>query len=327
MRPLNPYKKGQKLDIRKHKACPPFGEHYPNYPGIRDFATERDLRTKTLVELCLEHPPMEGETAWSDPPHSLHIIDEIRVGNDGGAQLIVCRLDNEPDEYVAKIYDPLYYGFSDRLWPENPRDIADEADKDYCREVAAYLEMNDQFGGKEIPKYYGSWTFQMPLCQKKRDIRLILMERIKGGTMSELDPRAYPEKVRLAVLAQILEAFGRITFAGVRHGDLAQRNIMLCDGEAAKTVDRVVLIDFNFAVVSRLDDFEILYGDRPEDPDRPDNPINQWWGCGSFYYLFGDWSPESWKLHYRPLREWLYEQWGKSEEFTPHKEPLDWTDY
>lgn len=274
---------------------------------------------------------MEGETEWDDPPRSLHIVDEIRVREDGGAQLVVCRLDHDPHEYAAKIYDPLYYGFSDRLWPEKPRDIADEADKDYCREVAAYLEINDQFGGKEIPTYYGSWTCQMPVDlpegRKPRPVRLILMERIKGGTMSEMDPGVYPEDVRLGVLAQMLEAYSRITFAGVRHGDVAQRNVMVCDGEAAKTIDRVVLIDFNYAVVSRLDNFELLYGERPLGADKPANPIDQWWATGGLYSKFGDWFPARWKSQRRPLREWLYERWGKSQEFSPHKEPLDWTDY
>lgn len=330
LRPPNPYTKGQKLEIRPHKASPPFGEDYADYPGLRDGASERDLRTKTLVELCLEHPPMEGETAWDSPPRILHVVDEIRVRDDGGAQLLVCRLDNEEKDYAAKIYDPLYYGFNDRLWPENPRDVADEADKDYCREVAAYLELDDKCGGKQIPKYNGSWTFQIPLdlpdTRKKRDVRLILMEHIKGDTMSEVDPLLYSEEVRLGVMAEVLEAYSHITFAGVSHGDIAQRNVMICRGEAAETIVRVVLIDFNYAVVSRLDNFELLYSRRPKGGDRPDNPINQWWGTGGLYSKFGDWFPASWKSQRRPLREWLYERWGRSEEFSPCKQPLDWTD-
>ncbi|KAJ4420823.1 hypothetical protein N0V82_004118 [Gnomoniopsis sp. IMI 355080] len=330
LRPPNPYIKGHQFEIRPHKAPPPFGEDYADYPGLRDGASERDLRTKTLVELCLEHPPMAGETSWDDPPRTLHVIDGIRVRDDGGAQLLVCRLDDEEEEYAAKIYDPLYYGFNDRLWPENPRDVADEADKDYCREVAAYLELDDKCGGKQIPKYYGSWTFQIPLdlpdARQMRDVRLILMEHIKGDTMSEVDPLLYPEEVRLSVMAQMLEAYSQITFAGVSHGDIAQRNVMLCRGEVAKTIERVVLIDFNYAVVSRLDNFELLYSHRPKGGDKPDNPISQWWGAGGLYSKFGDWFPARWKSQRRPLREWLYERWGRSEEFLPYKQPLDWTD-
>lgn len=330
LRPPNPYVKGRDLKIWAHKASPPFGDDYADYPGVRNYASERELRTKTLVELCSEHPPMDGETAWENPPRTLHIVGEIRVRDDGGAQVVICRLDDEDLEYAGKIYDPLYYGFSDRIWPENPRDVADEADKDYCREVAAYLEINDQFGGKEIPKYYGSWTCQMPLdlpdARKVREVRLILMEHIKGDTMSEIDPRVHPEESRLGAMAQVLEAYSRITFAGVSHGDIAQRNVMVCRGGADNTIDRVVLIDFNYAVVTRLDNFELLYGSRPKGAEKPENPINQWWGTGGLYSKFGDWFPASWNKQRKPLREWLFERWGKSEEFLPPNDPLDWTD-
>lgn len=330
LRPPNPYVRGRDLKIWAHKASPPFGDDYPDYPGVRNYISERELRTKTLVELCLEHPPMDGETAWEMPPRSLYIVDEIRVRDDGGAQLVICRLDDEDHEYAAKIYDPLYYGFSDRIWPENPRDVADEADKDYCREVAAYLEINDRFGGKTIPKYYGSWTFQMPLdlphAREVRDVRLILMEHIKGDTMSEMEPLVYPEEFRLGAMAQVLEAYSRITFAGVSHGDIAQRNVMVCRGGADNVIHKIVLIDFNYAVVTRLDNFELLYGSRPKGSEKPENPINQWWGTGGLYSKFGDWFPASWNKQRRPLRQWLFERWAKSQEFLPPNEPLDWKD-
>lgn len=328
-RPPNPYKKGQKLMIQKHKACAPFGHDYADYPGLREVVNERDLRTKTLVEICLEHPPMDGETAVDDPPLSLHIIDEIRVKEDGGAQLVVCRLDDELDDYVAKIFDPLYYGFSDRMWSDTPRDVTNEADRDYCREVAAYLELDERFGGRETPKYYGSWTFSLPIDlpdgRKTRNIRLILMERIKGDTMSEMDPPPYTEDVRLEALAQTLEAFNRIHAAGVIHRDVAQRNVMICNGTEAGTFSRVVIIDFNFAVVIRLAKWERSSKRQGHGlPEKPRNPIDDWWDCGGLYSDFAEWLPASWDQMYKPMREWLYARWGKSSEFRPHKEPLIW---
>lgn len=338
LRPVNPYTRGAMFEIRRHKASPPFGDRYPNYPGVRDIAGERDLRTKTRVEICLEHPPMKGETAWDEPPRNLHIVDEIRVSDESGAQILVGRLDSEPDEYLVKIYDPLYYGFSDTMWRDDPRDVADEADKDYCREVAAYLELDDQFGGKEIPKFHGSWTLQTPLYlpdgQKMRDVRLILMERIQGRTMSDIDPSTYPPQVRLGALKQLLEMVSYITFAGVSHGDFAQRNIVICDGETPNTIGRIVLIDFNFAVVTRLDDFELQFGSleeiygpgRTRRYDKPNNPLEDWWGADGIYMTFGDWLPESWDQMRRPVEEWLREQWEDSDEFCPYKKPLEWTE-
>lgn len=330
LRPRNPYSKGMELILRRHTANPPYGQGYADYPGLREYADERDLRTKTLVELCLEHSPMEGKTAWDDPPRSLRIVDVIRAKDDGGAQLVICQLDDAPEEYVAKIYDPLYYGFSDRMWSDQPRDVTDEADKDYCREVAAYLELDEKFGGKETPRYFGSWTFQLPLDlpdgQRLRDIRMILMERIKGHTMLDIQPAHFPEAVRLETLAKIMEALRRISFAGVRHRDISQRNIMLCDDESTRTIDRIVIIDFNYALVERLDNFIQRYGTRPDKGDKPENPVQTWWDGGFLYGGFGAWFPVGWEYRLKPLQEWLHGRWGKSPDFKPPKEPLQWDD-
>lgn len=313
--------------VQRHTPAPPFGPDYPDYPGIRQPVHDKDLRTLTQVELCLQNPPMEGETA-AGPPRVLHITGKIRVKDDGGAQLVICRLDDEPDEYVAKIYDPLYYGFSDRMWSDQPRDVADEADKDYCREAAAYAELDAQFGGEEIPKYHGSWTFEMPIDlptgSTVRNVRMILMERVPGRTMIDVKPDLYPESVRLDALARILEALQKIVFAGVRHGDFSQRNIMLCDGDSADTIGRIAIIDFNFATVTRLDDFEERWGE-PRGPkeEKPRNPIEQWWD-GGLYGGFGEWLPASWEQRVRPLQEWIYQRWGKSEDFLAPKKDLKW---
>ncbi|KAH9987337.1 hypothetical protein F4779DRAFT_285812 [Xylariaceae sp. FL0662B] len=324
LRPRNPYKRGQSFMIRKHIASPPFGERYPYYAGLREHASERELRTKTLVELCLEHPPMKGQIVCEDAPRRLHIVEGIRVKDDGGAQLVTCRLADRPDEYVAKIYDPLYYGFHDRMWSDQPRDVTWEADHDYCREAAAYLELDGTFGGKETPKYHGSWTFQMPLDlpdgAKTRDVRMILIERTEGRSMLDVRPDPFPDAVRLETVARIMEAFSRITYAGVRHGDISQRNIMLCDGDAPNTIGRVVIIDFNFAVVERLDDFELEFGTRLEKADKPQNPADDCWDGGFLYGGFGEWFPRSWEYRPRPLQDWLNERWGKSQDFTAPKE-------
>lgn len=248
--------------------------------------------------------------------------------DDGGAQLVTCSLDDGSEEYVAKIYDPLYYGSSDRMWSNQPRDVTDEADKDYCREVAAYLKLDETFGGKQIPKYHGSWTFQMPRDLpdggRTRDVRMILIERIKGRTMSNVKPDPFPNAARLEALAQLMEAIHRIAFVGLCHGDISQRNIMLCDDEPARTIDRLVIIDFNFAAVFRLDDTEQRYGIHFSRGDKPQNPINSWWDGGFLYGGLGQWFLTSWEYRLRPLQEWLYERWSKSQEFQPAKELLDW---
>lgn len=280
----------------------------------------------TQVELCLQNPPMEGETA-ADSLRILHITGKIRIKDNGGAQLVICRLDDKPDEYVAKIYDPLYYSFSGRIWSDQSRDVADEADKDYCREAAAYLELDGQFGGKETPRYHGSWTLEMlldlPTGSTVRNVRAILMERVPGRTMLHVKPDPYPESARLDTLARVLEALEKMAFAGVRHGDFSQRNIILCDGDSADTIGRIVIIDFNFATVTRLDNWEEKYGERLPKGEKPRNPLNQWWD-GGLYGGFGEWLPASWEQRLRPMQEWLYQRWSKSEEFLAPEGNLTW---
>lgn len=328
LRPVNPYKKGQVLEIKKHTSCPPFGGDYPHYEGIRERASERELRGKTLVELCLDRPPVGGETASDEKAQTLEIVDGIRVREDGGAQIVVCRFSGEPQEVLAKIYDPLYYGFAHRMWSDQPRDVTYEADMDYSREVAAFSELDNQLGGTDIPKYHGSWTFQLPLDlpsgQKTRDVRLVLMEHIKGTPMTDLKPESYPESTRMDLVTRMVETVARIDFAGVSHGDVSQRNVMVCLTEA-DTIERVALIDFNYAVVDRLNDFEEQFPDlerRPK-PDKIPNPIDRWWG-GGLYSVAGEWLPESWEFRWRALQDWLYERYGKSEEYATPRRTLDW---
>lgn len=328
LRPENPYKKGRILEVRKHKACPPFGADYPHYEGVRECASERELRGKTLVELCLDRPPIGGEIIGDEKPQTLEITDEIRVKEDGGAQVVVCRLSGEQQEVLAKIYDPLYYGFADRMWSDQPRDVTYEADKDYSREVAAYSELNDQLGGSDIPKYHGSWTFQMTLDlpdgRKTRDVRVVLMEHIKGTVMTDLKPESFPEATRMELVARWVEAVSRVHFSGVRHGDISQRNVMVCLTKP-DIVGRVAMIDFNFAVVSRLDNLGDLSSDSESDPepDKPPNPIDRWWG-GALYSVAGEWLPKSWEFRLRALQEWLYERYGKSKEYAPPWRELNW---
>lgn len=328
LRPENPYKKGRILEIQKHTACAPFGGSYPDYEGVRQRARERELRGKTLVELCLDRPPIGGETATNEKAQTLEIMDEIRVKEDGGAQVVVCRFSGLRQAVVAKIYDPLYYGFADRWLSSQPRDVTYEADKDYALEVAAYSELNDQFGGTDIPEYHGSWIFQMPLDlpdgRKMRDVRLVLMEHIKGTVMTDLKPELFSEPTRMDLVARWIEVVERLLFAGVWHGDVSQRNVMVCLAEP-DVVERVVMIDFNYAGVTRLEFVLKGFSDLPPEPkpEKPYNPIDRWWG-GGLYGKAGEWFPESWECRLRALQEWLYERYYKSEEYEPPWKKLDW---
>lgn len=329
LRPTNPYKKGKILEIRKHTACPPFGADYPYYDGVPEYTPERHLRGTTLVELCLDHPAPKGEAATDQERQTLEILKEIRAGNKSGAQIVVCRFSSCQEEVVAKIYDPLYYGFAHRMWSDRPRDVTYEAHMDYCREVAAYSELDGTLGGKEVPKYYGSWTFQLPLelpgrKPAVRDIQLVLMEYIRGTQMTYLSPESVPESVGMEIVTRLVEAKSKILFAGVRHGDISQRNIMVCLAEP-DTVERVALVDFNYAVVSRLDNHDQMFPGmiRRRKWNKLPNPIDSWWG-GALYGVAGEWLPKSWEMRLRACQEWLYERYGSSEDYEPPRRSLTW---
>lgn len=329
LRPTNPYKKGQILEIRKHKACPPFGSEYPDYEGVPEESSERHLRGTTLVELCLDRPAPKGETVTNEEPQTLKIVKEIRSGDDSGAQIVVCRFSGSQDEMIAKIYDPLYYGFAHRMWSDQPRDVVYEAHMDYCREVAAYSELDGPLSGKQIPKYYGSWTIQLPLElpgreSTLRDIPLVLMEYIRGTQMTYLSPEAVPESVGMEIVTRIVENWSNISFAGVKHGDVSQRNIMVCLSEP-DIVERVAFVDFNHAVVSRLDNWERVFSgiNHGPKPTRPPNPVDSWWG-GMLYGVAGEWLPKSWEMRLRACQEWLYERYGNSEDYEPPRMDLHW---
>lgn len=329
LRPTNPYKKGQIFEMRKHIACPPFGSEYPHYEGVPEESSERYLRSTTLVELCLDRPAPRGETVTNGEPQTLEIVKEIRSGYDSGAQIVVCRFSGSQDEVVAKIYDPLYYGFAHRMWSDQPRDVVYEAHMDYCREVAAYSELDDTLGGKEIPKYHGPWTIQLPLElpdreSTLRDVPLVLMEYIRGTQMTYLSPESVPESVRMEIVTRLVETRSKIHFAGVRHRDVSQRNIMVCLVEP-DVVERVAFVDFNFAVVDRLDNFEEQFRgmERDPKPNKPPNPIDAWWG-GALYGVAGEWLPKSWEMRLRACQEWLYKRYGSSEDYERPQRRLRW---
>lgn len=326
LRPENPYTKGRSLKLYRHKACAPFGQDYTFYDDLRDRVLEEELRQKTLVELCLENPPMEGQTVYEDS-QNLEIVEELRVKSDGGAQLVVCHLDDDDQDYIAKIYDPMYYGFSNTTWADLPRDVTFQSDMDYCREVAAYEEMDEWVGGTYIPKFFGSWTFQisldLPTGRRTRDVRMILIERISGKSMLESKPDTIAEPERLETLARMSELISKISFIGVHHHDISQRNIMICEGENVEKVGRIVLIDFNMSTVERLNNFEEEYGPRGPGPDKPPSPLDWWWS-GGWYGGFWEWLPRRWEQRLRPLQEWMYNRWNDSDYFAPPIRGLEW---
>lgn len=344
-RPSLPYKPGFAAQIEPHEAPPPFGDECLYDPWPRRDLSDIDFDTVTQSALVVSHPPLETTpvttTASStgtpevdqDQTAQMIVTSPIRVGCESGAQIVICTVSQagkQPFQAVAKIFDALYYCCRRGA---GPRDVTAEADKDYATEAAAYKRLADAGEtGVSAPKYYGSWTLELPITRRGvwqlRPVRLLLIEHLEGmdlkalriqNSMHEDGPDAYhlPEEYRLEVLAQALEGYVRMLHWGVDQRDLAPRNVMLVT-DATRTVEastgmnvpRVVIIDYNVAIVHS----RTIKGKHPhENLARPINPMEYFW-----LSLSGDdfegWVPREWRDSHRLLQEWLTRRFGTEDQ-------------
>ncbi|KAF3007605.1 hypothetical protein E8E13_007880 [Curvularia kusanoi] len=156
------------------------------------------------------------------------------------------------DILVAKIYDPVYY---------NPKEHADaiwSADKSHSREVAAYEHLQNITSVSDIvPAFYGAWTFNIAtkavqegiLTSSTRSIRMILMERLEGQCMEAIDPKSISDLARTTILKRCLDAEVRLHHAGVNHGDVCPRNIMVLGSSPESSDVHIKFIDFDVSLV------------------------------------------------------------------------------
>jgi hypothetical protein len=318
-KPRLPYLPGYSVRISRH--APPSEDEQSGFQE-RPRLKEAYLKTVTHSEAVVANPPVDGvEDSLSQA--ELVITSTIAIGSARGAQIITCTVtpldgDSEPFEATAKIYDPLYYNFEHSIG-YYPRDCVGEADNDYMVETYAY-EILEQTGhtGSSAPKYYGSWTFTLPIVFKglltSRPVRLILIERLNGVTIRESriqntysrgagkDAFHYPEEYRLEVLAQAMDAHVRQMKSGVDQGDFAGRNIILVPIQSEKIcglfLPRIVLIDYTHANVRQLSSEQL--------DCLPPNPTEIFWG----QYLWEDvagWVPNTWK-DVKVQQDWLIQR-------------------
>jgi len=296
---ITPYAKGAKLTIYRHLAPEPTPLRY-QHCGPEDFD---ELAKMTLIERCLKHPPLRGTTLWSRP-FSITITDEITTRSTFGARLLGVN-----SNLVAKIYDPLYYPVAT---PSN--DVGTNpfrlADHDYSYEVAAYERASGRLGGTVIPKYYGSFTCKLSVVTASgtttRSIRLILIERILGTCMRDLEPRqnCIPQYQRQNIMAKIVDAESLLFFHGVLHRDMHPRNVMLCGVDLADANLRVVLID--------LGSSSLINNNTVDDSGLPHSPLLRWDVRCEDHYDFKalGWIDWDWQA-------WLEERWSDSKAYAP----------
>ncbi len=279
------------------------------------------MTTYRHTQVCLEFPVLD--LISTAPPteeniHTIEIVDEIACADGHGAQLVTCYKDGDRHTLlVAKIYDPLYYAFCGDLG--GPVDVNLWADKDYAREAAAYERLQPaqlDF----VPKYHGSWIFEQVIPTqpaKRRNVRMILMEYIRGETMASVflsdKVKLRPATDRIEVMAKAMEMVYRIRQYGVGHTDFAPRNIILADWEPDAGILKevsVFIIDFNTAMVK----------DPTWKPPAvlPISPIDFF---GTYpLQQFGGWLPEELQ-NKDAYNAWMRCRWEGSKDFQPLRPP------
>lgn len=221
---------------------------------------------KSQLDFCLSETTDDVPSDTSTQK-KLIITSLIRVGSNRGAQIVVVN-----NDLVAKIYDPLYYKEYDDDWFRCRHDTVDDAKYDYDREVAAYNRLQESTAATQVtPTFHGAWLASIatpigranPQDKRMRAVRLILIEYLRGECMASVDPHEIPRPVRSQILKKVLDAEALIINAGVNHGDLHPRNVILSlSGNSISALNvscgwdnldiKVRIIDFNVSVLVDL---------------------------------------------------------------------------
>jgi len=242
-----PYSVGFTTIATRHEPHGPFGPGYlekgPPISGDQDALSQ--------VDYCLCNPSIGGNMLYQDTT-VLKITAVIRTSQ--GAQLVVVN-----NDMVAKIYDQLFYDDSNTV----SGDVVYTANSDYCREAAAYEELQKSQAAQEVmPAFYGTWVVYINTLRREEDqvwkytrqVPLILIEHVRGITMADINPRVLSEPTRSRILRKVLEIDSVLFHAGVRHGDINPRNAIVVELRGGVDLDAqeeaiVKVIDFNSAVV------------------------------------------------------------------------------
>jgi serine/threonine protein kinase len=312
------YTNGLQLTIQRHDPPPPFGGPFddPQAPFGSGYPKPKVRNERSHTQFCLDNLPLETQAHPSPEEDYLTIVEQVAAEDGRGAQVVLCYSHQSDQHLVAKIFDPLYYVFE-----FNP---VKQADMHYSREAGAYqqlLEMGED--GKNTPRYYGSWTFNMPLVTTSgetvyRPVRMVLIECIDGSSMKDLIDNGQHEhlasETRLDILGRALEIDMWLRFRGIKHNDFAPRNILLSSADLAT----IFVIDFNQATVRKPGSkcWQFTAVSNP----RPANPLNIVWvsGCP---VPFAHWIPQAYNRSVPGgddlFREWAKARWYYSDEFMP----------
>ena len=325
-----PYTGATELHLRSHE--PPKPRELDGWVEGGKYAREyqREKELTSLQQLCIKRPPAPGG-AIGNATRSLKILDSIRTGIGQGAQIAKVVVAGIADGFpiCAKFYDPYLWGLGDC-----DVDPFREVDGMYGREAAAYVKLSALYG-TVIPRYYGSFTCDLPVDGGFRSVRLILMDYIRGVSMASFDfdgGYELPQSTRQNVMMKLIEADSAIAEEGVNHDDLAPRNVLLGSSDPDQLQSsalRVTIIDFGVASFNYLGPV----------CDKPVSPILRWQKHSYLRSTFGgygwiDWDWPSWtekvwaeSPKYGPITDELRRYWidGRSD-YLPVEDDKDSSD-
>ncbi|RAL17458.1 uncharacterized protein BO97DRAFT_409887 [Aspergillus homomorphus CBS 101889] len=181
------------------------------------------------VERCLKRPPLPG--GKGNDSIRLEVIKLLKGGDGHNSQVFTVRLiapaasqslPQEGTELVANIYDPLYFGDDEGLL--NPFLCMD---KYYTHEANAYKALGE-LHNCGIPKYYGSYSLDLLVdSTRKRTVRMILIEHVRGMTMADAEPEWFSQNARQHIMKTIVDLESRIYEKDIWLVDLEPRNIII----------------------------------------------------------------------------------------------------
>lgn len=192
-----------------------------------------------------------------------------------------------PNSLVAKFYDPLYF--------DHQQDDADPflcVDCAYSHEAAAYVTLKE-LQGSVIPKYYGSYTLDLPAHsgggqEQCRQVRLILIEWVQDSmSMDKLDSKYFSQTERQTLMKAIVDTESAIYNHGIHHRDVHPRNVMIASPQRPS---RVSFIDFGKSSFKEPQCPQCSSG-------APIPPLLRWHGKWHRHFSFCawiDWDWQSW---------------------------------
>jgi hypothetical protein len=308
---FNPYPIGQTFALKQQIS----GPARPDLDCISTVEPKSKSEFVSRFEWCLDHPLSTGTTNRRRK-REVTFTKNILTGRHCGAQVLLTE-----DGLVAKIFDPLHYGFYECA-DDIKIDVAAAADRDYTVEANAYSAMiKSGIQGDTMPTYYGSWTFEVGTVvggqEYTREVRMILVENIVGTCMVDIDTYCLTDEQKENILHKILEAEIDLRIAGLHHFDFEPRNIMVIPSSQFELAEgslyhstpfegpelRICIIDFAMATILKK-----------SVPEKRRNPLFRWAG-------YQPWSENDWcSDDQEEVADWMWSLWGngaKAEKYVP----------